>query len=257
MAERGEEAARDRGRLLRARGWPRSVRAPLAVLTGALLVQLVLHGWTFAAEAFFADRVLPQAGGGRTPVGHLYLASFWVFALAIPVGCVAWMRWLDWSVKNVLASNGTRFGRTPAQVVWAYFVPGVNLYEPLRDLRRLYRANARGADAPGLLTAWWAVTLAHLLLMLFDLREGITVLTAASSFLGVLSQALALVVLRLFAARQETSAEGTRRDAPRRPAARPDRSDAAEAVAVARAPETDYLSAAEANPRLGLPGAPD
>jgi hypothetical protein len=197
------EAEDGRGAALRLRGWPRSVRTPMAVLAGALFLQLVLHGWTFAAEAFFPDAVAVRADDTRTRLGHLYLASFFVFALAIPLGCFYWFRWLDHSVKNRWAAGDERFKRTPAQVVWAYFIPGLNLFRPLLDLRRLYRSVTRsGEDAPALLTVWWVVTLLHLCLMLFDLREGITAMTAASSALGVLSQLLALMVLRLFAIEQ-------------------------------------------------------
>nr|WP_281373760.1 DUF4328 domain-containing protein [Parvularcula dongshanensis] len=172
---------------------------------GALLVQLVLHAFTFACEVLAPGLVLPQPGGGRTALGHAYLASFFTFAVAIPLGCFTWMRWLDWSVKN-LAAEGRAFPRTPAQVVWAYFIPGVNLYQPPRDLEALWRAQRRAAvPPPAVLPVWWGITLAHLALMLFDVQDGITILTVTSSALGVLGQVLALVLLRLFAQRQRHS----------------------------------------------------
>ena len=188
-----------RAAALRAEGFPRGLATLYAVMTACLLVQALLHAWTFFAEIALTEEVSLPFGGDPTLVTHAYRASFWVFALAIPLGCFFWMRWLDWSVKNRIVASDGRFGRTPGGVVWAYFIPVINLFRPLMDLRRLYAAETRfGAEAPGVLVAWWLVTLAHLGLMLFDLQPGITPLTAASSALGFLSNALALTVLMLF-----------------------------------------------------------
>ncbi|WP_031552492.1 DUF4328 domain-containing protein [Parvularcula oceani] len=197
---------------LRAQGYPRGLKTLFAVMTGALLVQLVLHGFTFALEVLAPGRVAADAGGERGLLRHLYLGSFWIFALAIPIGCVTWMRWLDWSVKNALV-EGRGFGRTPAQVVWAYFLPGMNLVRPLQDLRALLAAARPDPPRRGvILELWWIVTLFHLATMLFDLDGGIDRITALSSALGVLSQMLALTVLRIFAARQPHSGIETGRD---------------------------------------------
>ena len=184
---------------LRRDGFPRRLSALYAVMAACLIVQAGLHALTFLLEIVLRDDLIELPGTATSLLTHAYRASFWVFALAIPLGCFFWMRWLDWSVKNRLVESGGRFGRTPAGVVWAYFIPLVNLYRPLIDLRRLYQAETRfGQEAPGVLTVWWLVTLAHLILMLFDIRPGITPLTAASSALGFLSNALALTVVLVF-----------------------------------------------------------
>ena len=200
QAEPGTGSARaERAAALRSKGFPRGLGTLYAVMTATLLVQVFLHAWTFLAEVALRDDVVTLPDGTEPFLMHTYRVAFWVFALAIPLGCVAWMRWLDWSVKNRIVLSEGRFGRTPAGVVWAYFIPVINLFRPLMDLRRLYAAETRfGAQPPGVLVAWWLVTLAHLALMLFDLQPGITPLTAASSALGVLSNALALMVLVLF-----------------------------------------------------------
>ena len=210
MSESESERAR-RAASLRADGFPRSLAPLYAVMTGALIVQALLHAWTFFLEVAARDDVVRLPDGTEPFLMHAYRASFWVFALAIPLGCFFWMRWLDWSVKNRIVLSEGRFGRTPSGVVWAYFIPIINLFRPLMDLRRLYSAETRfGAEPPGVLLAWWVVTLAHLALMLFDLQPGITPLTAASSALGVLSNALALTVLLMF---RSVQAHAT--DAPR------------------------------------------
>ena len=190
---------RQRTEALRAEGFPRRLSQLYAVITACLIVQAGLHALTFLLEITLGDGLVGLPGAPVPLLTHVYRASFWVFALAIPLGCFFWMRWLDWSVKNRLVESGGRFGRTPAGVVWAYFIPLVNLYRPLIDLRRLYQAETRfGQEAPGVMTVWWLVTLAHLVLMLFDIRAGITPLTAASSALGFLSNALALTVILVF-----------------------------------------------------------
>lgn len=198
-----DPAARERlGRVrdLRLAGFPRRLEGLYAVMIGALALQALLHGFDALCEAAAPLAIREDVEGRRGLLGHAYLASFFVFALAIPVGCFSWMRWLDWSVKNRLVATEGRFGRTPASVVWAYFVPGLNLFRPLLDLQRLWRAESRfGGEAPMVITAWWVVTLAHLGLMAFSLVQGgATLLTAASSALGVLSNVLALAVLRVF-----------------------------------------------------------
>ena len=185
---------------LRLAGFPRRLDRLYAVMVGALALQALLHGFDFLCEIAAPLAVRPDVTGARSLLGHAYLASFFVFALAIPVGCFFWMRWLDWSVKNRLVASDGRFGLTPARAVWAYFVPVVNLFKPLLDLQRLWRGESRfGGEAPLVLTAWWVVTLAHLGTMAFALViGGINPLTAASSALGVLSNLLALAVLRVF-----------------------------------------------------------
>ena len=185
---------------LRLAGFPRRLEGLYAVMIGAIALQALLHGFDFLCEVAAPITVQGTDEVGRSLLGHAYLASFFVFALAIPVGCFFWMRWLDWSVKNRLVASDGRFGRTPAGVVWAYFIPVLNLFKPLMDLQRLWRAESRfGGEAPMVVTAWWAITLAHLGTMLFALvLDGVTILTAASSALGVLSNLLALVVLRTF-----------------------------------------------------------
>lgn len=184
---------------LRHAGFPKPLGTLFDVMTGALAVQVTLHAFTLLCEAFARGAVLPGPGGERGLLGHLYLAAFFVFLVAIPLGCVTWMRWLDWSVKNRLIETDGRFGLTPARVVWAYFIPGLNLYRPLLDLKRLWRSEQRfTGGAPVLLTVWWLVTLAHLATMLGDVRPGITLLTIVSSALGVVSCALALALLRAF-----------------------------------------------------------
>ena len=195
--------ARDRMsavRDLRLAGFPRRLDDPYAVMGGAIALQALLHAFNVLCEAFARGAITPDVEGARSVLGHAYLASFFVFALAIPVGCFFWMRWLDWSVKNRLVASEGRFGRTPAGVVWAYFIPVLNLFKPLTDLQRLWRAESRfGGEAPFVLTAWWVVTLAHLGTMAFALlMAGVTILTPASSALGVLSNLLALAVLRVF-----------------------------------------------------------
>ena len=184
---------------LRAEGFPKRLSPLYAVILACLIVQAGLHALTFFLEVAVGDGLVELPGTTTSLLTHVYRASFWVFALAIPLGCFFWMRWLDWSVKNRLVESGGRFGRTPAGVVWAYFIPLVNLYRPLIDLRRLYQAETRfGQEPPSVFTVWWLVTLAHLLLMVFDLRDGITPLTAASSALGFLSNALALTTIFVF-----------------------------------------------------------
>lgn len=195
----------DRARLARVRdlrldGFPRRLDRPYAVMTASLLVQAALHTFTFLCEVAAPASIEGAPGDVGGLLGHLYVASFFVFALAIPLGCFYWMRWLDWSVKNRIVASEGRFARSPAQVVWAYFIPGLNLFRPLADLRRLWRAASRFAgEAPGVVTAWWVATLSHLGLMAVALAmEGITVVTAASSALGILSNVLALMVLSVF-----------------------------------------------------------
>lgn len=198
-----EPASRERlskVRDLRLADFPRRLDGLYAVMIGAIALQAFLHLFTFLCEVAAKGSVVPDVEGARNLLGHAYLGSFFVFALAIPVGCFFWMRWLDHSVKNRLVTSEGRFGRTPAGVVWAYFIPGLNLFKPLMDLQRLWRAESRfGGEAPLVLTAWWVVTLAHLGTMALALAlDGITVMTAASSALGVLSNLLALAVLRVF-----------------------------------------------------------
>lgn len=200
---RSEPASRERlskVRDLRLKDFPRRLDGLYAVMIGAIALQAFLHLFTFLCEVAAKRSVVPDVEGARNVLGHAYLGSFFVFALAIPVGCFFWMRWLDHSVKNRLVATEGRFGRTPAGVVWAYFIPVLNLFKPLMDLQRLWRAESRfGGEAPLVLTAWWVVTLAHLGTMAFALvLDGITVMTAASSALGVLSNLLALAVLRVF-----------------------------------------------------------
>ena len=214
MSEADSER-RGRAADLRAGGFPRSLAPLYAVMAAALIVQMALHAWTFALEVGFRDDVVPLPTGEEPFLLHAYRVSFWIFALAIPLGCFFWMRWLDWSVKNRLVLNDGRFGRTPSGVVWAYFIPGINLFRPLMDLRRLYAAETRfGAEPPGVLVAWWLITLAHLALMVFDIQPGITPLTAASSALGFLSNALALTVLMLFRSVQAYAAAAVPAAAP-------------------------------------------
>ena len=198
-----EPASRERlskVRDLRLADFPRRLDGLYAVMIGAIALQALLHLFTFLCEAAARRSVVEDVEGARNLLGHAYLGSFFVFALAIPVGCFFWMRWLDHSVKNRLVTSEGRFGRTPAGVVWAYFIPVLNLFKPLLDLQRLWRAESRfGGEAPLVLTAWWVITLAHLGTMAFSLvLDGITVMTAASSALGVLSNLLALAVLRVF-----------------------------------------------------------
>ena len=185
---------------LRLQDFPRRLDGLYAVMIGSIALQALLHLFTFLCEAAARRGVVPDVEGARSVLGHAYLGSFFVFALAIPVGCFFWMRWLDYSVKNKLVASEGRFGRTPAGVVWAYFIPVLNLFKPLLALQKLWRAESRfGGEAPLVLTAWWVVTLAHLGTMAFALvLDGITLMTAASSALGVLSNLLALAVLRVF-----------------------------------------------------------
>lgn len=186
-------------RELRLAGFPRLLDDPIAILTGALALQAGLHGFDAIYE-FLASPVVDAERTGRSLLDHAYHASFYVFALAIPVGCFFWMRWLDWSVKNRLVASEGRFGRTPGGVVWAYFIPLTNLFKPLLDLQRLWRAESRfGGEAPAVLIAWWAMTLAHLATMVAAfLISGTGILTPVSSVIGMLSNLLAIVVIGAF-----------------------------------------------------------
>lgn len=116
----------------------------VGVIVGAVLVHLAIHLFHFIAEV---STLMAGGSGVRAHMPQLasaYEASFFIYFVAAPFGCVAWFAWIDRTVKNLYAAGITRLDRTPMQMVMAYMIPGVNLSRPHGDLQRLYRAVRAG-----------------------------------------------------------------------------------------------------------------
>ena len=193
-----------RGDALRSHGYPKPVRDLVAIMVGAILVHLAVHVFTLTLELAAWSRGADGVRDGFSELWSAYRASFFVFFVAAPIGCITWFHWLDRSIKNLYADGIEKFERTPFDVVMAYFVPLLNLYKPLFDLQRIYCAVRAGnawhrIRSVPILTLWWVVSLTQLLLMGIELALGFSWVTVVSSVVSLATALLALFVLRAFA----------------------------------------------------------
>ncbi len=189
----------------RAAGFPKPVAEVIAVCVGALLVQVAVHAMHFLARAtaFIVGDPGAPVTETLTALEAPYRASFFVFGVAVAIGAAAWFRWLSRAIMNLTADGIYAFRRSKGQVVGAYFLPGANLFQPLQDLRQLYRVlragNAwRTVEPLPWITVWWALTMVYLLLVVLNRIAGISEWSVIESALGVLISLLALTVLRCF-----------------------------------------------------------
>jgi hypothetical protein len=102
----------------------------------------------------------------------LALALLWLRLglFAIAAVAVSLWTWRAWSNLHAAGLQGLRF--SPLYAVGVFFIPILNLFEPLRAMRELYNRSA-GEDAfqadteVGDATAWWSCTIAALVVNLF------------------------------------------------------------------------------------------
>ncbi|MEM6650939.1 MAG: DUF4328 domain-containing protein, partial [Pseudomonadota bacterium] len=176
-----------RGTALRVKeGYPKPTAPVAEIIKGALWVQLAVHGATFALETGALMMGQPKIGTELPFLRDVYQASFFVYFLAALMGCVAWFHWLDRMVKNIYADGVTNLNRTPLDVVLNYMTPGLNLWKPLQDFQAIYRAlwakNEWTEKPPSpLLTFWWGVSIAQLILMGIENIVGLSWVTSLSS----------------------------------------------------------------------------
>lgn len=137
--------------------------------------------------------------------------------LAFLVAGALFLRWQVGAHRNLAALGDPTPRSGVAAGVAAWFVPGLNLWRPLRVVGDLWRAGERGARAPRLLVVWWAAWLLALLAVVAawtllgdaadvgELRR-IDALRAAATLLSALAAALAIAVVARTTSRQEARA---------------------------------------------------
>jgi hypothetical protein len=176
----------------------------MGVVVGAILVHMGVHLFQLVIGLVALARPADWPGADFGWLGEAYVAGYFIFGVAAVMGNVAWFRWLDHSVKNLYADGIVDTGLRPLDVVGAWFVPGVNLFRPLRHMRRLYQCVAGGnrwrrCDPPRIITIWWLASLAQLALIGLALWRGDEWLWPAASATGLVVATLALMILRRFA----------------------------------------------------------
>jgi hypothetical protein len=144
----------------------------LTVWVGAILIANVVNALLAFPAGLGFTHLLYETEVSFELIETLELA-LWSLRLALFVAAiiaVSLWTWRAWSNLHAIGLKGLRF--SPAYAVGAFFIPVINLFEPLRAMRELYNRSA-GEDAyqadaeVGDATAWWGCTIAALVVNLF------------------------------------------------------------------------------------------
>jgi hypothetical protein len=142
-----------------------------ALLLSAQLILALLLGGAQTQRLVFLKRI---AAGTRVQHADL-VASDWLIlilsrlSLAMAVAtAVAFLSWFHRAHENLRSFRAGPFTFTPAEAVWSFFVPFLNLVRPYEAMREIWQASdpklPLNADAPyadsgvgWLVPTWWAL----------------------------------------------------------------------------------------------------
>jgi Domain of unknown function (DUF4328) len=172
----------------------------------ALVASLVLAIIMFAfeiAELAGAFTVSSDPDVELTAIEGLYALVAIALTIVAVTTIILWCMWLHRAARNIVDSELTAFGFTPAWAVGWHFIPFANLFKPFEVMREIWNASVGHMDAldqpEPLVTRWWATWLSSSILGNISLRLSLNAETADAIYwataIGAVSSILSLIAI--------------------------------------------------------------